>query len=108
MQLKNKDIVVSFLSKEVFIYDNNLNYKSRLVGHKKTITSILEFNEDKFLTCSLDSDIILWRSKDYEMLSCFINNEMGISSMILSNNRLITSSYDRNSSLNEWEIEMYE
>ena len=108
LQLKNKDIVVSFLSKEVFIYDNNLNYKSRLVGHKKTITSILEFNEDKFLTCSLDSDIILWRSKDYEMVSCFINNEMGISSMILSNNRLITSSYDRNSSLNEWEIEMYE
>ena len=108
LQLKNKDIVVSFLSKEVFIYDNDLNYKSRLVGHKKTITSILEFNEDKFLTCSLDSDIILWRNKDYEMISYFINNDMGISSMILINNRLITSSYDKNSSLNEWEIEMYE
>lgn len=108
LQLKNKDIVVSFLSKEVFIYDNNLSYKSRLIGHKKAITSILEFNEDKFLTCSLDSDIILWRSKDYEMVSRFINNSMGISSMILINNRLVTSSYDRNCSLNEWEIEMYE
>lgn len=108
LQLKNKDIVVSFLSKEVFIYDNNLSYKNRLIGHKKTITSILEFNDDKFLTCSLDSNIILWRSKDYEMDSCFINHDIGISSMILINNRLITSSYDKNSSLNEWEIEIYE
>lgn len=103
--LKNGDLAVGLLSKEVFIYNNDFMYKTRLLGHKKSITSILELDENKLLTSSLDSNIILWGTNDYEIINSFINNKYGISSMILINkNRIITSSSNKNSSIDDWEI----
>ena len=108
LELKNQDLAVGFFSKEVFIYDKNLMYKSRLCGHKKRITSILEF-DDKILSSSLDTNIFLWRTNDYEMIASFINNNYEIKAMILINkNNIITSSYYENSSVDEWKIEIYD
>ena len=107
--LNNKDLAVGFVSKDIFIYDNNLMYKTRLCGHKKSITSIVEFNENKLLTSSLDSNIFLWKINNYEMIGSFINNNYGINAMILiNNNRIITSIFNNNNSLIDyWNIEIY-
>ena len=107
--LKNQDLAVGFLSKDIFIYDKNIIYKSRLHGHKQSITSIIEYDENKILSSSLDSNIILWRMNDYEMISSFINNYIGINAMILINkNNIITSSSDNNfCSIDEWKIEIF-
>ena len=109
LQLNNKDLCVGFLSKEIFIYNNDLMYKTKLVGHKKRITSILEFYDNKLLTASLDSNIILWNSNNYEMICRFINNNYEINALIIINkNRIITSSYYKNSTLDDWELEIYD
>ena len=109
LHLKNQDLAIGFLSKNIFIYDNNIIYKSRLYGHRQSITSIIEFDENKILSSSLDSNIILWRMNDYEMISSFINNYIGINAMILINkNNMITSSNDNNSTIDEWKIEIFD
>ena len=109
LYLNNKDLVVGFISKDIFIYDKNLMYKSNLRGHKKNITSILEFNENLLLTSSLDSTIILWKINNYEMIGSFINNDFGINAMITNNkNNIITSTYNKNSIINYWKIEIYD
>jgi hypothetical protein len=105
-ELKNEDLLVGSSSKEVFIYDKNLNFKRKLIGHTKTITSFIELNENLLLTSSLDSSIILWRIGDYEMIVKFINNSFGINSMIKINDfRIITCSFYKINFINEWEIE---
>ena len=109
LQLKNKDFIVGFLSKEIFIYNNDFMYKTRLIGHKKSITSIveLEFLDNKILTGALDSNIILWSSKDYEMIFSFINNNYRINGIIIiDKNRILTSSHYKESSIDEWELEI--
>ena len=109
LHLKNQDLAIGFLSKNIFIYDNNIIYKSRLYGHRQSITSIIEFDENKILSSSLDSNIILWRMNDYEMISSFISNYIGINAMILINkNNMITSSNDNNSTIDEWKIEIFD
>ena len=109
LKLKNDDLAVGFISKDIFIYNKEFMYKSRLCGHKKNITTIVEYDENKILTGSLDSNIILWRINDYEMVSSFINNNYGIKAMILINkNIIITSSYYKDNIINSWEIEFYE
>ena len=109
LQLNNKDLCVGFLSKDIFIYNKDLMYKTKLVGHKKRITSILEFYDNKLLTASLDSNIILWNSNDYEMISSFINNNYEINALIIINkNRITTSSYYKNNILDGWELEIYD
>ncbi len=109
LQLKNEDLAVGFLSKDIFIYDKNLMYKSRLCGHKKNITSIIQYDENKILTSSLDTKIFLWRMNDYEMIGNFIHNNYGINSMIIINkNTIVTSSYYKNNSIDEWNIEIYD
>ena len=108
LELKNQDLDVGFFSKDVCIYDKNLMYKSRLCGHKKRITSILEF-DNKILSSSLDTNIFLWRTNDYEMIASFINNNYEIKAMILINkNNIITSSYSENISIDEWKIDIYD
>jgi WD40 repeat protein len=107
LQLNNKDFIVGFLSKEIYVYNNDFKYKTRLIGHKKSITSILEFCDNKILTSSLDSNIILWSSNDYEMISSFINNNNRINGLIIiDKNRIITNSYNKESSIDEWELEI--
>ena len=106
LQIKNEDLLVGLLNKEIFIYDKKLNYKAKLIGHKKNITSILQLDENKLLTSSLDSDIILWRIEDYEIIFKFINNNLGINSMILiSEYRIITCSFYKTNFIEEWELE---
>ena len=109
LQLKNKDFIVGLLSKEIYIYNNDFRYKTRLIGHKKSITSIveLEFFDNKILTGALDSNIILWSSKDYEMNFSFINNNYRINGIIIiDKNRILTSSHYKESSIDEWELEI--
>ena len=106
LQLMNNDLVVGFSSNEVFIYDNSINFKRKLIGHKKNITSFLQLDDNKLLTASLDSHIILWTIDNYEMIFTFINNNLGINSMILINqNRIITCSFSKTNFIEEWEIE---
>ena len=109
LQLKNEDLAVGFLSKDIFIYDKNLMYKSRLCGHKKNITSVLQYDENKILTSSLDTQIFLWRMDDYEMIASFIHNNYGINAMtVINKNSIITSSFYKNSSIDEWNLEIFD
>ena len=106
LQVKNEDLVVGLSSEDVFIYDKNLDFKRKLVGHKKNITSFLQLDEDKLLTASLDSHIILWKIGDYEMIFNFINNNLGINAMISINEyRIITCSFCKVNFIEEWEID---
>ena len=83
-----------------------MNFKRKLIGHTKSVTSFIELDENLLLTSSLDSSIILWRIGDYEMISKFINNNLGINSMIKINDvRIITSSFYKTNFLKEWKIE---
>ena len=106
LQVKNEDLVVGLSSEDVFIYDKNLDFKRKLVGHKKNITSFLQLDEDKLLTASLDSHIILWKIGDYEMIFNFINNNLGINAMISINEyKIITCSFYKVNFIEEWEID---
>ena len=106
LETKNEDLIVGSPCKEIFIYNKNLNFKRKLIGHTKSVTSFIELDENLLLTSSLDSSIILWRIGDYEMISKFINNNLGINSMIKINDvRIITSSFYKTNFLKEWKIE---
>ena len=109
LQIKNEDLLVGLPSKEIFVYDKKLNFKKKLIGHNQNVTSFLQLNDEKLLTASLDSNIILWRIEDYEILFTFINNNLGINSMILINEyRIITCSFYKRNLIVEWEIEKNE
>ena len=106
LQIKNEDLLVGLPSKEIYVYDKNLNFKKKLIGHKKNITSFLQLDDNKLLTSSLDSNIILWRIEDYEILFEFINNSFGINSMIIINEyRIITCSFYKTNFIEEWKLE---
>jgi len=109
LQIKNKDLFAGLPYNEIFIYDKNINFKRKLIGHKNNVTSIIQLNENQILTASLDSNIILWNIENYEIIFNFINNNMGINAMILINSdRIITCSFNKNSFIKEWEIEKIE
>ena len=44
LYLENGDLAVGLLGVEIFIYDKNLIFKSRLIGYSKAITSIIKIN----------------------------------------------------------------
>ena len=109
LQIKNEDLFVGLPYKDIFIYDKNVNFKRKLIGHKSNITSIVQYKENQLLTASLDSNIILWSIENYEIIFNFINNNLSINSMILINdNRIITCSYSKTNFIKEWEIEKIE
>ena len=109
LQIKNKDLFAGLPYNEIFIYDKNINFKRKLIGHKSNVTSIIQLNENQILTASLDSNIILWNIENYEIIFNFINNNIGINSMILLNSdRILTCSFNKNSFIKEWEIEKIE
>ena len=109
LQIKNKDLFAGLPYNEIFIYDKNINFKRKLIGHKNNVTSIIQLNENQILTASLDSNIILWNIENYEIIFNFINNNIGINSMILLNSdRILTCSFNKNSFIKEWEIEKIE
>jgi WD40 repeat protein len=106
LQITNEDLVVGFGSKDIFIYDKNINFKRKLLGHHNNVSSILQLNNNKLLTASLDSNIILWNIDNYEMIFNFMNNHLSINSMILINeNRILTYSLFNLNIIEEWEIE---
>ena len=106
LQITNEDLVVGFGSKDIFIYDKNINFKRKLLGHHNNVSSILQLNNNKLLTASLDSNIILWNIDNYEMIFNFMNNHLSINSMILINeNRILTYSFFNLNIIEEWEIE---
>jgi WD40 repeat protein len=106
LQITNEDLVVGFGSKDIFIYDKNINFKKKLLGHHNNVSSILQLNNNKLLTASLDSNIILWNIDNYEMIFNFMNNHLSINSMILINeNRILTYSFFNLNIIEEWEIE---
>ena len=109
LEIKNEDLIVGSESKEVFIYDKNLNFKRQLIGHTNIVTSFLQFDDNNLLTSSIDSNIILWSIDNYDMVFNFINCDLGINSMILINeNRIITSSFHTKNYIEEWELESNE
>jgi WD40 repeat protein len=106
LQITNEDLVVGFGSKDIFIYDKNINFKRKLLGHHNNVSSILQLNNNKLLTASLDSNIILWNIDNYEMIFNFMNNHLSINSMTLINeNRILTYSFFNLNIIEEWEIE---
>ena len=105
LQIKNEDLIVCISSPQIFIYDMNFNFKRKLYGHKSNITSVLEISNNKLLTSSLDSNIILWGIDSYEMISRFINNQFGINYMIsINENYIITCSFLKTNIIIKWEI----
>ena len=109
LQIINEDLLVCTSSPEIFIYDNNFNFKKKLFGHKSNITSALQFTKNEILTSSLDSNIILWGIDDYQMISRFINNQLGINYMISINEKhIITCSFSKTNLIIKWEIKKNE
>ena len=109
IQIQNEDLFAGLPYNEIFIYDKNINFKRKLIGHKNNVTSIIQLNENQILTASLDSNIILWNIENYEIIFNFINNNIGINAMILINSdRILTCSFNKNSFIKEWEIERIE
>ena len=108
LQIKNGDLAVGLLGYEIYIYDNNLIFKTRLIGHSSTITSLIEVDENKLFSSSLDSNIIVWNTDNYEMDWIFINNNCSIKCMILLNqNKIITSSKSHDHFLETWTFDLY-
>ena len=109
LYLENGDLAVGLLGVEIFIYNQNLQFKKRLVGHCSAITSLKLINNKYLLSSSLDSKIILWNIEDYELKQSLVNNDSSINDMIVIDDQkqIITGTGNKEKTLKDWIIEIF-
>ena len=108
LQISNGDLIVGLSGSQIFIYDKNLFFKTRLIGHNNTITGLIQLEENILLSYSDDSIVKLWDLNNKEIIDTFFNIEDKINSLIyIGNKKFICANDNKTNNIEKWEIEIY-
>ena len=108
LQINNGDLIVGLLGNQIFIYDKNLFFKAKLIGHNYTIAGLFQLEEKILLSYSDNSIVKLWNLGTNEIIETFFNIEDKINSLIyIGNKKFICSNNNKGNNIEKWEIEIH-